>query len=248
MASGTEIMKQAIISDIHGNMAALESVLKDIEANAADDIMCLGDCIGYGPEPEQVFTEIRDRRIPMIIGNHELATFKANHLDWFNPLARNSLEISIGMLSQASLDFIQQLPYSRVAGECRYVHGYPPESARTYLFQKAPFQLIKTFNSMAERICFVGHTHDLEIIQYDGRQVERRSLAEGPCPLDPTYHYIINVGSVGQPRDGNNKAKYVIFEPEHHRIDVRFVSYDIATTAAKIKAAGMPESHARRLW
>ncbi len=241
-------MKRAIISDIHGNMAALEMVLKDIDAGGVDEIVCLGDCIGYGPEPEQVVSEIRSRQIPTIIGNHEMATFNKSHLDWFNPLARSSLEISMAMLSQKSLDYIKQLPSSRVIGDHRYVHGYPPESARTYLFQKAPFQLIRTFNSMAERICFVGHTHDLEIIQFDGRQIERWPLTEGPRQLDPAFRYIINVGSVGQPRDGNNQAKYMIVEPEQDLIDVRFVTYDIASTAAKIKAAGMPEAHARRLW
>lgn len=241
-------MKRAIISDIHGNMAALEMVFKDIEDSAVDEIVCLGDCIGYGPEPEQVVSEIRRRQIPTIIGNHELATFKKNHLEWFNPLARNSLEKSMAMLSPESLEYIKHLPSSQVIGDHRYVHGYPPESARTYLFQKAPFQLIKTFNSMAERICFVGHTHDLEIIQFDGRQVERWPLVEGPRQLDPAFRYIINVGSVGQPRDGNNQAKYLIVEPERDRIDVRFVEYDIASTVAKIKAAGMPEAHARRLW
>jgi predicted phosphodiesterase len=241
-------MKRAIISDIHGNMAALEMVFKDIEASAVDEIICLGDCIGYGQEPEQVVSEIRRRQIPTIIGNHELATFKKNHLDWFNPLARSSLEKSMAMLSQESLEYMKHLPSNRVIGDHRYVHGYPPESARTYLFQKAPFQLIKTFNSMAERICFVGHTHDLEIIQFDGRQVERWPLGQGLRQLDPAFRYIINVGSVGQPRDGNNQAKYLIVEPERDRIDVRFVAYDIARTAAKIKAAGMPEAHARRLW
>jgi predicted phosphodiesterase len=242
------MMKIAVISDIHANMAAFEKVLEDIEANAIDEIICLGDCIGYGPEPEQVVSEIRRRQIPTIIGNHELAAFKKNHLDWFNPLARNSLEKSISLLSRESLDFIQHLPYCLVSEACRYVHGYPPKSARTYLFQKAPFQLVKTFNNMAERICFVGHTHDLEIIQFDGRQVERWPLSEGERQLDPTFHYIINVGSVGQPRDGNNHAKYLIFVPDRNLIDVRFVAYDIAITVAKIKAAGMPEAHARRLW
>jgi predicted phosphodiesterase len=241
-------MRRAIISDIHGNMAALKMVFNDIEASAIDQVVCLGDCVGYGPEPEQVVSEIHRRQIPTIIGNHELATFKKSHLEWFNPLARKSIEISTAMLSPESLEYIKRLPSSLVIGDHRYVHGYPPESARTYLFQKAPFQLIKTFNSMAERICFVGHTHDLEIVQFDGRQVERRPLAQGPCQLDPAYRYIINVGSVGQPRDGNNQAKYLIVEPEQNLIDVRFVTYDIASTVAKIKTVGMPEAHARRLW
>jgi predicted phosphodiesterase len=241
-------MRRAIISDIHGNMAALEMVFNDIEASAVDEVICLGDCIGYGPQPEEVVSEIRRRKIPAIIGNHELATFKKSHRQWFNPLARKSIEISMAMLSRESLEYIKHLPSSLVIDGHRYVHGYPPESARTYLFQKAPFQLIKTCKNMAEKVCFVGHTHDLEIVQFDGRQVERRPLVQGLCQLNPAYRYIINVGSVGQPRDGTNQAKYLIVEPEQEKIDVRFVTYDIASTVAKIKAAGMPEAHARRLW
>jgi diadenosine tetraphosphatase ApaH/serine/threonine PP2A family protein phosphatase len=143
---------------------------------------------------------------------------------------------------------IKRLPYYHLIAQCRCVHGYPPESAKTYLFQKLPYQLIKTFKEMVERICFVGHTHDLEIVHFDGRQAERHPLGEGPVTLDPDLHYIINIGSVGQPRDGSNQAKYVIYDPETHLLDVRFVTYDIAATVEKIKAAGLPEAHAIRLW
>jgi len=223
-------------------------VLADLETAEIDKIVCLGDCIGYGPEPEEVLAEVIRRNIPTTMGNHELAVYNRSQLNWFNPLARASIEITIAMLSDASLQFIQRLQRSSVIEQCRCVHGYPPDSVRTYLFQKAPYALIKTFNTMAEKVCFVGHTHDLEMVQYDGRQVERRSLQQGVSTLDAQCHYIVNVGSVGQPRDGNNNAKYVIFDTASHELEIRFVTYDIAATVAKIKAAGMPESHANRLW
>jgi diadenosine tetraphosphatase ApaH/serine/threonine PP2A family protein phosphatase len=186
--------------------------------------------------------------MPVIVGNHELAVFNRQHLDWFNPMARNSVEKSIAMLSDASMEFIRLLPRSYVGDNFRCVHGYPPDSARTYLFQKMPAHLIKTFNEMAEPICFVGHTHDLEIVDFDGRQVERHPLAQGHTALDPKRSYIVNVGSVGQPRDGNNNAKYVIFDSDRLGIEVRFVPYDIAAVVEKIKSAGLPEVHGRRLW
>lgn len=241
-------MKLAVFSDIHGNREAFRSVLADAETLKLHEMACLGDCIGYGPEPEEVIEEIRRRSIPTIVGNHEMAVIDRGHLDWFNIRARESLIKTLTMLSAASMAFIKNLPYSRVMFGARFVHGYPPDSAQTYLFQKASPQLKKTFEAMAEPICFVGHTHNLEIIRYDGRQVERRPLQQGMTQLDPDCRYMINVGSVGQPRDGSNPAKYVIWNPDRALIEVRFIPYDIAATVAKIKAAGLPESHADRLW
>ncbi len=241
-------MKLAVISDIHGNFEALQKVLADMNTVDIGDIVCLGDCIGYGPEPEQVLAEVIKNNIPTTLGNHEMAVCNSQYLKWFNPNARTSIEKTMTMLSGASTRFIQSLPCSHVVGHCRCVHGYPPDSVREYLFQKAPHALIKTFKAMSESICFVGHTHDLELVHFDGRQVERWPLKQGIMSLDTQYQYIINVGSVGQPRDGDNSAKYAIYDTERHELEIRFVAYDIAETVAKIKAAGLPESHANRLW
>jgi predicted phosphodiesterase len=241
-------MRIAVFSDIHGNQDAFRMVLADADAQNLHDMACLGDCIGYGPEPETIIEEVRRRQIPTIIGNHEMAVIDRIHLDWFNIQARESLEKTFTMLSETSVAFIKTLPYCRVMFGARFVHGYPPDSAQTYLFQKAAPQLRKTFESMAESICFIGHTHNLEMIRYDGRQVERHPLQEGMTHLDPHCRYMINVGSIGQPRDGSNHAKYVVWDQDRTCIDVRFITYDIAATVAKIKAAGLPEAHANRLW
>jgi predicted phosphodiesterase len=241
-------LKLAVISDIHGNFEAFKAVLTDLEKVPVDDIICLGDCVGYGPEPEQVLGEVIRRNIPTTMGNHEMAVCDTNYLNWFNPNARASIEKTMTMLSGASIQFIQSLPRSRIIGQCRCVHGYPPDSVREYLFQKAPHALIKTFKHLPEPICFVGHTHDLEMVHFDGRQVERWPLDRGVKRLDRQYRYIINVGSVGQPRDGDNSAKYAVYDTDHHELEIRYATYDIAQTVAKIKAAGLPEAHANRLW
>ena len=241
-------MKIALISDIHGNYEAFNEVLADMQSFEISQVLCLGDCIGYGPEPEAVMSEIRSRNIPTIMGNHELGVCSSKQLNWFNPLARQSIVMTIDMLSDISLRMIKQLPYVHLVSHFRCVHGYPPESAKTYLFQKLPYQLIKTFKAMKEKICFVGHTHDLDLIEFDGQQVERRSLGEERLTLDDNLQYIINIGSVGQPRDGSNQAKYALFDPDTGELEIRYVDYDIAATVEKIKAAGLPESHANRLW
>lgn len=241
-------MKLAVLSDIHGNMEAFRQVLADVERLGLKEMICLGDCIGYGPDPEMVIAEIRRRNIPTVLGNHEMAVVDPAHLDWFNPKARISLEKTLTMLSDASMAFIKTLPYSRIVSGARFVHGYPPDSARTYLFQKTAPALRTTFEEMAESICFLGHTHQLELIRYDGRQVERYPLREGTTCFDPGCRYMVNVGSVGQPRDGTNQAKYAIWDREGGCIEVRFIPYDIAATVSRIRAAGLPEAHAERLW
>ena len=241
-------MKLAILSDIHGNIEAFQAVLADMETTDISETICIGDCIGYGPDSEAVLTEVIKRGIPTTLGNHEMAVCDERHLNWFNPNARASAEKTIATLSNASISFVRQLPRSRVVRQCRCVHGYPPESVRTYLFQKAPHALIKSMKAMEETVCFVGHTHDLVLISFDDRQVERKPLKEGITVLNDQHRYIVNVGSIGQPRDGNNNAKYAIFDTESRQLEIRFVAYDIAATVAKIKAAGLPEAHANRLW
>lgn len=241
-------MKLAIFSDVHGNYEALKTVLADIEKSGASRMVCLGDCIGYGPEPEEVLAEIIRRKIDTIIGNHELAVCDPTHLTWFNPLARVSLRITIEKLSQTSIDFIKALPTSLVIEGVRCVHGFPPDSSRTYLFQKSPHQLKHALEGLQETLCLVGHTHELVSVDYDGQTVKYRKLDQGRFVLNPDHRYLFNIGSVGQPRDGNNQAKYVILDLEERHLETRFISYDIAATVAKIKAAGMPEQHANRLW
>jgi predicted phosphodiesterase len=240
-------MRMAVISDIHGNLEALEQVLTDIEGSDIDRMVCLGDSIGYGPEPEEVVAMIHDRHIPSILGNHELAVIDQDLLTWFNPLARRSLLKTIEMLSEKTINFISKLKPFMIADGYRFVHGYPPDSATTYLFQIAEDELRQTFERMEEKICFVGHTHRLEIIGFNGKSITRSPLIQNIVHLTSTHRYIINIGSVGQPRDGDNHAKYIILDTEKNSIEVKFIPYDIASVVNKIMEAGLPTEHAVRL-
>ncbi len=240
-------MKTAVISDIHGNATALRAVLKDIETSRIDLTICLGDTIGYGPEPEAVINLVRENNIPCIIGNHELAIIRPGFLNWFNPAARISLEKTIGLLSDSSTAFISKLGYCMVLRNCRYVHGFPPGSCTTYLYEVSDEKLKDTLKKINERICFIGHTHMLEAVGFNGDHLSRQTLTQGELALDPEKKYLINVGSVGQPRDGDNQAKYVIWDSSAYCLTVRYVPYDIADTVKKIYQAGLPEQHAWRL-
>jgi len=241
-------MRLAVISDIHGNMEALEQVLIDIDRSGVDSVCCLGDIIGYGPEPEQAISSIRGRGIPTVIGNHELAVVRPEHLTWFNPLARESLERTVEMLSAETISYIEDLPLFLRADPYRLVHGFPPDSPLVYITHVSEGDLSMAFEQTAETICFAGHTHGLEIIDYDGKHMGRSPLPKGVTGLSPATRYIVNVGSVGQPRDGNNNAKYVIWDADSHIVDVRYIPYDIKAVADKIIKSGLPVAHARKLW
>jgi predicted phosphodiesterase len=229
-------------------MDALQAVLSDIDQSDVDTVICLGDNIGYGPEPDEVVHAIRRLKIPCVLGNHELAVMDKKLLSWFNPDAQKSILCTDELLSEDSRRYILGLHTSHVAFGYRFVHGFPPDSALIYLFAVSSGKLRRTFGQMRERICFVGHTHELAIIEFDGYQVTTGSLCRSAVRLHEGNRYIINAGSVGQPRDGDNRAKYVIFDTSKNILDVRYVPYDIASVVRKIIAAGFPEIHALRLW
>lgn len=240
-------MRIAVISDIHGNMEAFRQVLDDIERSRVDGIVCLGDMVGYGPEPEAVVQQIQTREIPTVMGNHELGVANPKILEYFNPLARRSLQLTTQMLSDDSIRFIRNLEAATVLHKLRLVHGFPPDSISTYLFQVKDDKIISTLDILPEPICFVGHTHVIEMISSDGRIVMHKALSRGVIPLNTEQRHIINVGSVGQPRDDDNNAKYIIWDNISHEIEVRYIPYDIEAVVSKIIAAGLPEAHAYRL-
>jgi len=241
-------MRFAVISDIHGNWDALSAVLKDIDRSRIDDVACLGDNIGYGPEPNRVIETLQECNILSLLGNHELAVSEPEHLSWFNPMARKSLTKTIGRLSDNSLAYIDKLDFVRIAHKCRLVHGFPPDSATRYYFEVSETGRHRVFKAIKERLCFIGHTHDLHVISYDGKTLGAEILNDRRLQLSEDTRYIISVGSVGQPRDGDNNAKYVIWDTSDDAIEIKHVAYDIASVAKKIIDADLPRSHADRLW
>ncbi len=228
-------------------MESFRQVLDDIGRSNVDGIFCLGDMVGYGPEPEAVVQQIQDLEIPTVMGNHELGVKNPKVLEFFNPPARRSLQLTAQMLSDDSIRYICGLDAARVLENCRLVHGFPPDSISTYLFQVPDDKIISTFEIMPEPICFVGHTHVIEMVSFDGRVVLHKTLSRGVIKLKTEQRHIINVGSVGQPRDGDNNAKYIIWDNTNYEIDVRHIPYNIEAVVNKIIAAGLPKAHAYRL-
>lgn len=240
-------MRIAVISDIHGNLEAFLAVLTDIDHSRIDQVLCLGDNVGYGPDPEAVIQLLRERDIPCTMGNHELGVLDPLQLDWFNPVARRSLLITRKLISFQSLEYIRTLRYSMASAGCLCVHGAPPDSPTTYLFELSQTMLHRLYFEMQQAICFVGHTHDLVMVEIGEQDVASSALFEGTTVLRQDRKYIINVGSVGQPRDGNNNAKYVVWDQLSQVIEVKYIPYDAAVTAEKIIRRGLPAANARRL-
>jgi predicted phosphodiesterase len=238
-------MRFAVLSDIHANMEAFEAVLADIDSTGVSEIVCLGDTIGYGAEPEDAVRLLRARNIPSVLGNHEAGLVDPN--GWFNPQVRSSMRLTKRLLSFDSLTFLRNLPRCRVRNGIRFVHGFPPDSVSTYLFEKSDEELRVEMGRMEERICFLGHTHELELVSLNGNEVIRRKLRQGLHVLPLNGAYLVNVGSVGQPRDQDLRAKYILFDPITGVLEVRCIAYDARSTAAKIIALGLPRSYASRL-
>lgn len=239
-------MLVAILSDIHGNIEALEAVWRDMAPLRIGQVVCLGDVVGYGPNPEEAINSVREREVLCCMGNHELGIVNATERAWFNATAQKGLGLTASLLSSESLRYMATLPRFVCLAGARFVHGFPPDSVNTYLFQVGEEEIAAWFER-GEALTFVGHTHELEMVRRDGSGLRRRDLVRERFVLDQTP-CIVNAGSVGQPRDGNNNAKYLIWNTQTGMIEVRFVPYDIERTVDKIRKRGFPEYYATRLW
>lgn len=240
-------MRIAILSDIHGNLEAFHAVIGDLGRREVGPIVSLGDMIGYGPDPEAVVQEVRDLQCLSILGNHEASLIGEGARRWMNFQAQENNLQTETLLSPENLAYCRSLPRSLQLGELLFVHGYPPDSVFAYLFNQSDQKIAKLFASSRGIIFFVGHTHDLQMIRQDSEKIIREPLAEGRRQLALGGNYIVNAGSVGQPRDGDNRAKYLIWDSETRELEVLFIPYDFNATARKVLELGFPDAYAERL-
>jgi diadenosine tetraphosphatase ApaH/serine/threonine PP2A family protein phosphatase len=241
-------MRLAVLSDIHGNLEAYTAVLADIDQAGADQIALLGDIVGYGPDPEACVALTRELGLSSVMGNHELGMCRRQELAWFNPTARRSLEQNMALISPESLEWLATLPVYLVVDCCRLVHGAPPDSPRTYYFELDRKEIMRRMNLIVEPLCLVGHSHELAMAHLPAAGgLERLNLKQGMHRLKAGDRYLINAGAVGQPRDGDKRAKYVIVDREEGTLEVRCVEYDARATVEKIRRLGLPQFNAARL-
>ena len=241
-------MPLIVLSDIHGNLEALRAVLNDAgKAAPGGRIVCLGDIVGYGADPDACVRAVMAAGAVSVQGNHEMGVADPRGKSRFNPQAWDAVVWAKSRLSPQSLGWVAGLPKSLSLDGCRFVHGLPPDEVDTYLFQASTQKVIKAMDDIAEDVCFVGHTHQLRLVSILGGELAGSRLEEGTRVLAPGASHIVNAGAVGQPRDGNTKAKYCLFDPATRELTVRFVAYDAETAARKIIASGQPAVFAERL-
>lgn len=237
-------MLVAILSDIHANLEALEAVISDLENRRPAEVVCLGDLIGYGPDPDEVVGLVRSKGFAVVMGNHEAALADRRLLRWFNFQARDNAIETGRLLSSENREFCRNLPRFRHCHGARFVHGFPPDSPLVYLNYKTDGEIISFLSTADEDLFFVGHTHRLIHVRWDGIRLHRDELGPGVRLLDKNCRHIINVGSVGQPRGGDRRANYLLWDIEEASIETIFVSYDRKKTAAKIIKRGFPNEYA----
>lgn len=240
-------MKLAVLSDIHGNLEAFVRSLDDMKHQKIDGIVNLGDAIGYGPQPEEVLDLLEKKGIPNILGNHELAVLDKKYRDHFSPRALRALEQTLKFLTAASMRYLKNLPTCRKLEGALMVHGCPPDSPTDYLNHMSRSEIREIFTANNFNIAFVGHTHRMMLAGYDGKDLQFDPMQQDTVQLKSEYRYIINVGAVGQPRDGDPRAKYVIWDSHRKMLQIRRVGYDVDRVIDLINERGFLRRDAERL-
>jgi len=243
-------MRIALISDIHGNLEAMESVLKRIHQEGVDSVINLGDLVGYNASPAECLALLRSRPdIRNLAGNHDLALLEPERAEGFNIIAYQALMWCREQVPAEDLPFLRGLPLVLADPDFSACHGTPtsPDTYIAYHFQGKRV-LREMSKGRGPRFCFFGHTHRRALWYQDIRgKVTLQEINTPLVQLSREGHYLINPGSVGQPRDGNPEAAYAIFDNEVHSIHFKSTPYNLASAQKRILRAGLPPYLAERL-
>lgn len=236
-------MKIAIISDLHSNLEALTAVRHELDKEAVEQIYCLGDILGYNANPKEVLQMVREMNALSIAGNHDHAAVGLMSADSFNLVAKEAVLWSGTQLSEEEIEWVKNLPLVREVGEITFVHATPhhPEEWG-YVLTRSHADV--AFKSLKTRLCFLGHSHLPCLFEENEGLVFSEA---GTVDLKKESRYIINVGSVGQPRDGNPKASYVLYDSQTNQVHFKRVEYDLPLTQKKVLDVGLPGFLAERL-
>jgi diadenosine tetraphosphatase ApaH/serine/threonine PP2A family protein phosphatase len=236
-------MRIAVLSDIHSNIVALDAVLS--HAGDVDAVWHLGDVVGYGPEPDAVVARLREREATGVRGNHDAAAVGGPEIDWFNPEARAAVEWTRETMAEDTCRWLQELPVRRVIDDVLLVHGSPRDPLREYVTDRAAAG--ENMDLQETQHALHGHTHvPVAWMATPGRVALVQAGDTSAIELG-AYRSLINPGSVGQPRDGDPRAAYLVLDRELGRITWHRVAYDIARVQGAMRAAGLPDPHAASL-
>ncbi|MBI4431593.1 MAG: metallophosphoesterase family protein [Candidatus Omnitrophica bacterium] len=237
-------MRTALISDIHANLEALETALANIRTRGIDTIFCLGDIINYGANPNECLSLTRRVSKAIIRGNHESALVSDKVAATFNPYARRAILWTRDQLDAEDRRILSSLPLIHIEKEWMMVHG-TLEAPEEFEYLYDPADALRNFPYMSAPVCFYGHTHVPMLFSQKGRRALH--LTAGKYPLEREDRYLINVGSIGQPRDHDPRLAYLVYDADEFSVELVRLNYDFKTTAAKIREAGLPIFLADRL-
>jgi len=238
-------VRAGIISDIHSNLPALEKVLEDIDARGADEIFCLGDIVGYGANPQECLALVREKCTKVVAGNHDLGVVGKADLSRFSTSARIAAEWTADVLDFDERKYLAELPLKIEDGDMCLVHASPREPAR-WEYLNFISMLPGQFASFNGKNCFVGHSHKPLIWNDFGEKIIPDNRAT--FQLEEGTRYFVNAGSIGQPRDGDPRTGYVLFDDVSSELTFVRLDYDIKKASDAVEKAGLPEKLASRLY
>lgn len=236
-------MRFGIFGDIHSNLEGLEAVIEDMLSQNVTHTVCLGDIVGYNASPAECLEKVRALGCPIVKGNHDEEASEDRDISHFNELAFVSMQYSRQQLSDEQKQFLRSLPLQRPVANFTVVHATLDGPAKWgYVFTSMEAEA--SFNYQRTQICFFGHTHvphvfirDTKVHEFFYRKID----------IKPDKRYFVNVGSVGQPRDGDWRSAYAIYDTNENTIELRRVAYDLPKAQQKILKAGLPNRLAERL-
>ncbi len=236
-------MRYAVIADIHANLEALEVVLNDAKAQQCTHYCCVGDVVGYNANPKECLDIIRSMGMPVVKGNHDEYCSTEDNLEGFNPHAAEAVSWTRKQLNPDDRKWLREFKYIRLVASFTMVHATLDGPQRWgYVFDRLAAAASFTYQNTA--VCFFGHTHvPLAFV----RDSVVRGGTYSKFRVEPGKKYFVNVGAVGQPRDGNPKAGYVVYDLNEQTIELRRLDYDVPKAQKKILEAGLPQRLADRL-
>ena len=239
-------MRYAVLADIHGNLAALEAVLEDILIRGnVDEVWCLGDIVGYGPQPTECIKLIQQKTCVCVAGNHDLGVAGKLDLTPFNTLALEAIKWTEQTLNPVDIRYLADLPLTVKKDSFTLVHGSPRDPANEYILTSSTAE--RNFEAFETQYCLVGHTHAPAAYKLETAGVTHVNLRAGIGLVMKEHRIIINPGAVGQPRDGDPKASYGIYDSDGGMFRLYRVKYDVRATQDAMVKAGLPIQLVARL-
>jgi predicted phosphodiesterase len=241
-------MRYGILGDIHGNLAALETVLDCLSRESIDQMISVGDIVGYGAAPRACIALVREAGAAVVMGNHDAACIGRLDMMYFNAYAREAALWTQGVLTAEDRTWLGSLPFARHLDHCSVAHGtlHRPE---LFDYIQSPQDADPSLEIMPLPVCFVGHTHvPVTLLRLKDDPHRTAYTIDAEVDLREAHRALVNVGSVGQPRDEDRRTAYAVYDSDEERVWIKRVDYDIDLEASRIRNAGLPSMLADRLY